>query len=455
MNSQVASSSAKLGAQVAARLEQRIRTNGWGAGHYLGHSGQLAQDLGASPAVLREAVAIAEWDGLVESRRGRDGGIYVSAPSGDPGIATLRNYMFLAGADLAGLLRARRQVEGRILELALRRTGPEEARNLAGLLADRGVPADDRSHLSRLKSIVDQLTQLAASPLLHLLGGALRHCFVDRVRTTTSDDRAYLEASRIVAGHRLQQIEAIVAYDRVAAGDLQTRAMDTWDGFVANLRPVPLSGAAIVARLGDRGEEGLIYEFVQPAKKAEAVARAIVQKVHGLGLEPGARIGTEAALCEELGVSRRVLREGLRNLERFGVVEAERGKSGGLVAGVARRELLFAALEAQRRLGPRARRDDAAILGTLLGEAAGRIAGAEAGVRQAFAQILGGPLPPMASAAAVHAPSELAGCLLEVAARELSRSGLAPGNPQRLAEAIRAGDVFAAPRLAAAWVRGR
>ncbi|CAN5358153.1 hypothetical protein BH10PSE13_BH10PSE13_04860 [soil metagenome] len=311
----------KLGEQVAARLESVIRAKGWPAGNYLGHEEQLSRDFGASRSVIRDAIAIAEWNGVVENRRGREGGLYVRERSLDPAIALLRNYLFLSGTDLASLLRARRLVEGRMVELATDRITAADAAGLAALLRERATPQDDRTHLDSLKQIVDRLNDLSGAPLLRLLGGALRHCYVDRVRTTTLDDRAYLSASRAVAHYRLLQVQAILDYDRGAVRDLQTRAMDVWEGFAAQIPPAHLSGAAIVERLTATGETALIYEFVRPAKKAEAVARAIAQRVANRSLDKDDRLGTEVDLLAEFGVSRRVFREGVRILERFGIVE--------------------------------------------------------------------------------------------------------------------------------------
>src|SRR3546814_3679621 len=45
------------------------------------------------------------------------------------------------------------------------------------------------------------------------------------------------------------------------------------------------------------------------------------------------RRGTEEEICSRLGTSRHVLRQAIRVLENQGVVESQRGRSRGLVAG--------------------------------------------------------------------------------------------------------------------------
>src|SRR6185369_11799631 len=104
----------KLSAQVAAQIEDSIHVNAWPANHCLGAEEHLSARFGASRAVIREAIAIAEWNGSVERRRGREGGVFVTTFSPNAAVGMLRNFLFLAGADLAGLLRARRLVEGAI-----------------------------------------------------------------------------------------------------------------------------------------------------------------------------------------------------------------------------------------------------------------------------------------------------------------------------------------------------
>lgn len=456
---------AKLGEQVAARLEAGIAANGWPAGHYLGHEEQLAQAFGVSRTAIREAIAIAEWNGSVESRRGREGGLYVRESMLEPAIAGLRNYLYLTGASLAELLRARRLIEGEILELALERIDREQAARLERIVADRADLSDDRLHLSRLKQTVDSVADLAASPLLRVLGAGLRHCHVDRVRTTTLDDGAYLQASRAVAELRVRQIEAIIAYDRVAARDLQTRAMDVWEAFGQAMPSASLSGAVIVSRLTEVGDDALIYEFVRPAKKAEGVARAIAQLIASRGEEIGSRVGTETDLTAELEVSRRVLREGIRILERFGIVESERGKNGGLLVAQPRPLTLPPTLRGEA--APTGRGDNDAVCtmllvsavqavtreATTIGPAARELAARVHGESIADAQAKAGFIALLQD----NLADRVARCLLGVADGLQQRDCAAGPWPlidrqtlRTVLAAMADGDRFAAPRLIAA-----
>lgn len=57
----------------------------------------------------------------------------------------------------------------------------------------------------------------------------------------------------------------------------------------------------------------------------ERVAERIAELITGEGLQPGDRMPTEQALCEQLGVSRTVVREAIKLLTAAGHVRARRG----------------------------------------------------------------------------------------------------------------------------------
>lgn len=66
-------------------------------------------------------------------------------------------------------------------------------------------------------------------------------------------------------------------------------------------------------------------------KRAERVARAIEDRIIGLGWPVGRLIGSEQSLMAEYDASRGVLREAVRLLEHHGTARMRRGPGGGLV----------------------------------------------------------------------------------------------------------------------------
>src|SRR5947208_310516 len=83
----------KLAQRIAAQLEREIIEDGWQVGQLLGSEAQLTERLGVSRWVVREALSIAQRDGLLEVRRGRGGGILVAAPALDTVGSSIRSYL--------------------------------------------------------------------------------------------------------------------------------------------------------------------------------------------------------------------------------------------------------------------------------------------------------------------------------------------------------------------------
>jgi DNA-binding FadR family transcriptional regulator len=71
--------------------------------------------------------------------------------------------------------------------------------------------------------------------------------------------------------------------------------------------------------------------FPRSSKVPEMLARSIVRSIAAQGLRPGAMLPTEAAMCEQYGVSRGSLREALRILEAHGLISTRYGPGGGPV----------------------------------------------------------------------------------------------------------------------------
>src|SRR5437868_1855593 len=66
-------------------------------------------------------------------------------------------------------------------------------------------------------------------------------------------------------------------------------------------------------------------------RSSERVARAILRRIQDEGWSVGARVGSEAELIAEHGVSRNVVRQAISTLENQGVVRVQAGRGGGVV----------------------------------------------------------------------------------------------------------------------------
>lgn len=101
---------------------------------------RLADALGISPVSLRSALAMLRSAGLLETRRGRGGGTFVTATEPPrPGDAELPSER-----ELRDLVDYRAIVEGGAAELAARRAEPAQLEHLAELTAGMAAIADFR-----------------------------------------------------------------------------------------------------------------------------------------------------------------------------------------------------------------------------------------------------------------------------------------------------------------------
>jgi DNA-binding FadR family transcriptional regulator len=69
-----------LGAQLAGKIEEEIRREGWREGHLIGSESDLTTRFEVGVAAVREASRILEARGLARVRRGPGGGLSVTAP---------------------------------------------------------------------------------------------------------------------------------------------------------------------------------------------------------------------------------------------------------------------------------------------------------------------------------------------------------------------------------------
>ena len=91
----------KAGLRLAYRITAQVRRQSLEVGRAIGAEPELITRYGVSRAVFREAVRMLEFFGVVEVRRGKEGGLVVAQrdPSGTVGSALL--YLSFAGIDLA------------------------------------------------------------------------------------------------------------------------------------------------------------------------------------------------------------------------------------------------------------------------------------------------------------------------------------------------------------------
>jgi DNA-binding FadR family transcriptional regulator len=301
---------AKLAAATAVRIVDDVVDRGWPVGDVLGSEPDLLARYGVSRAVFREAVRLVEHQQVARMRRGPGGGLVVTEPTVDAIIDAAVVYMHRVDARLDEVFEARLVLEEIVTDLAPGRLDESDLERVRRLVADEaaGQVKDHRALHALLASVT-------RNPALELFVDIL-----NRVSTLYFSDRRALTTGTVVESrHAHARIaDAVAAGDAPLARRRMRKHLEAEFEFlrrrrsVRQLLPDTVLGAAATS------------------KRAEGVARDILQEVVAGNAEPGHLIGSEAELMQRHGASRAVLREAVRLLEHHRIASMRRGPGGGL-----------------------------------------------------------------------------------------------------------------------------
>ena len=297
-----------MAANVARRILTDVVERGWPVGEVLGSQSELMERYGVSRAVFREAVRLVENQQVAFMRRGPGGGLVVTEPTVDAIIDAAVLSLHRANTRLHEVFEARIVLEVIAAELATERLTAEDAAGLRAL-GDEEV----RDH----RALHARLAALTRNPALELFVDILnRVAFLYFRGDGSSLTESTLSASR-EAHARI--IEAVLDHDAAGARRRMHRHLEAESAFLQNRKLSRQFLPRSVALGGGVSN-----------KRAEDVARAILQDVVADDLPPGTLIGSQTALIERYGASRAVFREALRLLEHHQIATMRRGPGGGL-----------------------------------------------------------------------------------------------------------------------------
>jgi DNA-binding FadR family transcriptional regulator len=297
-----------MAANVARRILADVVDRGWPVGEVLGSQSELMERYDVSRAVFREAVRLVENQQVAFMRRGPGGGLVVTEPTVDAIIDAAVLSLHRANTRLQEVFEARIVLEVIAAELATERLTADDAAGLRAL-GDEEV----RDH----RALHARLAALTRNPALELFVDILnRVAFLYFRGDGSSLTESTLSASR-QAHARI--IEAVLGRDAEGARRRMQRHLEAESVFLQNRKLSRQFLPRSVALGGGVSN-----------KRAEDVARAILQDVVADDLPPGTLIGSQAALIERYGASRAVFREALRLLEHHQIARMRRGPGGGL-----------------------------------------------------------------------------------------------------------------------------
>lgn len=302
---------------LAWSIEHDILAGGWEVGSHFGDEAQLIERYGVSRAVLREAIQLVERHELAASRRGRSGGLIVTAPAEKSVARTISLYLELVGVSVPELVATRT-----VLEL---------------LAIRKAVARLDESGIGQLREVVqsEEGAGICASPhalhqtIVELSGNTVARVYLDalipvlRRQPTVS---AYVRADAATRAPRLPGVHRQIA-EAIVSGEVATAEQKMTEHLAAALELSPAEPTATAAPQAamDAGPTGS-----RSWRASDVVLRSILADIQAGGARPGTFLGAEGELLERHDASRAALREAVRLLEHVGIAEMRRGTSGGL-----------------------------------------------------------------------------------------------------------------------------
>lgn len=208
---------AKLVDQVVARLQSLIIDGQLEPGMRLPPERELADRIGVSRTVLREAVRILVTKGLLETRHGV--GTLVRQVNSDQFMEPLNWLMQTSDLSIEQMHQVRLILEVGIVRLAAQKVEPEDLAELQRLLADMELAANDREHFAMLDDAFHSaLAHATHNPLLVVLAesiGTIMHEVRTQVHGAAVLPVSVLAAA-VLPDHR-RILAALAAHDAGAA----------------------------------------------------------------------------------------------------------------------------------------------------------------------------------------------------------------------------------------------
>ncbi|WP_342244631.1 FadR/GntR family transcriptional regulator [Pseudomonas sp. OTU5201] len=319
------SSKMKLAERIARIIEDRIVIEAWPVGFALGREAELAAAADVSRWSFREAIVLLEQIGMVESRRGRNGGLFVASTLFDAVRNGLSNYLEFLGPTPSEIRAARKALESVMIKQSAERMDDStraRLKTLARAIGDDFSPEMISATAEIRRSLLDLAGNAALSLFVHSIGQALIHASW----YSALDDETFKGLMGAMARSTRKTAEALIE------GDLE-QALVWDDQFLEHFEDVFCHSAmmsGLSSREGALERADQLFPAGRPPKKAEQIARKLRQQILEAGWPIGMHLGSEAELMERFDVGRAVIREAIRSLERLGVVEMGRGGASGL-----------------------------------------------------------------------------------------------------------------------------
>lgn len=197
---------------LARRLEQQISTEALPDGTRLGTKGELRERFGVSVGTVNEAIRVLETRGIIASRPGPGGGLFVASPSPQVRLSHLILGFRDGGDTRADCLAVRNALEPLIAEEARLHHDERDIVELRAILAQMAVAGDDaRAFLEANWALHRRMAEITPNAVLRSVYLTLMDYVESAVEQVVPD--AVFRSRQSLRVHEAL-IDAIAARDR-------------------------------------------------------------------------------------------------------------------------------------------------------------------------------------------------------------------------------------------------
>jgi len=159
--------------RVAEAIKQWVMDEGWAPGQRLPSEAELMARFGMAKGTIREAIRLLEAQGLVKSRTGPGGGVFVHQVSEERAAALLGNYFFFAHPTIDDIYRLRAALEPELAASLAGRLSAAQLARLDAVIAESAPPApgaeDEATRHAASLRFHAELAAMSENPLLRFV----------------------------------------------------------------------------------------------------------------------------------------------------------------------------------------------------------------------------------------------------------------------------------------------
>lgn len=192
----------KMAQSFIYRLHRDIRAKQLQPGDRLGLETELILKYDISRSILREAVCMLEIIGLVEQRKGRDGGLFVSTPDSSGIVSAISIFLGHMNFNYAKLSEARLAIEMRVAQLAAQNIDANNAKWLTEALELEQQASDD-TFIFAAGNIQITINKLAKNRVFSLYIDVMLASSIFKIEDRKKTRAALKNAEKIKHSHHL------------------------------------------------------------------------------------------------------------------------------------------------------------------------------------------------------------------------------------------------------------